>query len=329
MDHRMKRRTFLAAGTSLLLVPSAFAQPSRKLARVGILSSTSPETRSVYWDSFTAEMARLGWKEGREVTYVMRYARGDYSRFDALAAELVGQKPDLLFAGSQAGATALKRSSLTIPIVFANANDPVGGGLVASLARPGGNVTGVSSQSTALLAKAFDLLVEIVPRVKRIGLLVNPENAGTAGYREVAAKAAAHLRVTLVGAAASGGNELEAAVHRMATEGVQAVAVPADPMMLVERRRLNALLEKARLPAAFGIREHAVDGALLTYAPDVAANFQYAAGYVDRILKGAKPADLPVEQADKFQLVLNLKTAKTLGITISPAVLARAHEVIR
>lgn len=256
-------------------------------------------------------------------------ADGYVDRLDGLARAMVEQKVDVIVAGPPPSAIAARNATRTIPIVMGNVPDLVALGLVASLARPGGNVTGVSSQTNVLVGKQIELLKEVVPGEKRIGIVYNEKNASASAFREVAGKSAVSVRLSLVLAAANRPEDLAAAVQRLVKECAQAVAVPADPMMLQERRVLNDLLAKARLPAAFGNCDHALEGGLISYAPDILENFRLAAGYVDKILKGADPAQIPVEQSSKIGLLVNVTTAKKLGLTIPQAVLLRAEEVIR
>jgi putative ABC transport system substrate-binding protein len=300
----------------------------KKMPRVGMLGTGSWKTSPHISEGFKRRMQELGWTEGRDIEYVLVDADGYVDRLDAIARGLVEQKVDVIVAGPPPSAVAAAKATRTIPIVMGNVPDPVDLGLVASLARPGGNVTGVSSQTTALVAKEIELLKQILPGAKRMGVLLNEKNPNAAAFRESAEKAGATAGVALSFAVANRPEELAAAVQRLAKEGVQAIAVPADPMMLNARRALNGLLSDARLPAAFGNRDHAVEGALVSYAPNIVQNFRIAAGYVNRILRGADPAQLPVEQSNTIELVLNLKTAKALGIAIPTQVRVRADEVI-
>ncbi len=323
----MKRRDAVAAIAGLAAVSALRAQ-SQPVRRVGILGAGSRTASPHIYAGFKERMKVLGWVEGRNVEYVELVADGYLERLDALAKEMVGRKVDVIVAGPPPSAVAAHKATRTIPIVMGNVPDPVALGLVASLARPGGNVTGVASQTTALVGKEIELLKEIVPAAKRLGVLLNSRNPNANAFRSVAANAAASLKLTVEFADADRPEAIDAAVAQVAKAGAQIVAVPADPMMLGERRRLNEAIARTRLPAAFGNRDHAMDGGLISYAPDIVANFRLAAGFVDRILRGANPAGLPVEQSDKIELVVNLKTAKSLGITIPRSVLARADEVI-
>ena len=325
---KMRRRHLLIAGALAALAPALTRAQNKTTARIGWLGGSPLAASPHLIEGFKARMRELGWVEGRNIEYRFVSSDGYAERLDALARQLVEEKVDLIFAGPPTSAVAAHKATRSIPIVMGNVPDPVALGLVASLARPGGNVTGVSSQTTALAAKALELLKEIVPGAKRFGMLYNEKNPTAAAFRKIVEEAAVSLHVALIVSAANRPEELGAAVQRLVTGGAQAVAVPADPMMLGARRTLNELLAKARLPAAFGNRDHALDGGLLSYAPNIVENFRLAAGYVDRILRGADPATLAVQQSDRIELVLNMKTAKTLGLKIPQSVLLRATEVI-
>lgn len=322
-----RRRTLLFACALAALAP-ALARAQRKLARVGFLAAGAVTASPHILVGFKDSLRALGWIEGSNIEYLVLTADGYVERLDALAQQMVREKVDVIVAGPPPSAVAARKATRTIPIVMGNVPDPIALGLVASLARPGGNVTGVSSQTTALVGKQLELLKEIVPGAKRVGVLYNERNPSAAAFREAARTAAASLRVAIVEAAANQPGELAAAVQRLARDGAQAVVVPADPMMLGARGVLNELLARARLPAAFANRDHALDGALASYAPDIGENFRMAARFVDRILKGASPAQLPVEQASKFELMINLKAAKALGLTLPQSILVRADRVI-
>jgi len=306
----------------------AYSIAQKKVVRVGLLGTGSWKTNSHISEGFKRRMQELGWTEGRDIEYVLVDADGYIDRLDAIAGALVEQKVDVIVAGPPPSAAAAAKATRTIPIVMGNVPDPVGLGLVTSLARPGGNVTGVSSQTTALVGKEIELLKQILPGAKRIGVLLNEKNPNAGAFRETADKASAVAGVALSYSVANRPDDLEAAVQSLAKLGVQAIAVPADPMMLASRRALNALIAATKLPAAFGNRDHVLDGGLVSYAPNIVQNFRIAAGHVNRILRGADPAQLPVEQANTIELVLNLRTAKALGIAIPPQVRVRADEVI-
>jgi putative tryptophan/tyrosine transport system substrate-binding protein len=317
---------------SLLAAPlAADAQQAGKVPRIGFLGVTSPSDRPSHLDAFRQRLRELGWVEGQNIVIDYRYAEGRVDRLPDLAAELVRLKVDLIVAsaGTQA-ATAAKNATETIPIVMIYVRDPVGTGLIASLARPGGNVTGVSgSAGLELFAKQLELLKETVPKIRRVAILSNPDNA----YHQLAIRevnvAARSLGVQLQLLEARGPNEFDGAFAAMAKERVGALLVLSDAIFGSHRTRLADLAARSRLPAAFGVRDDVEAGGLMSYGPSILDSYRQAATYVDKILKGAKPADLPVEQPMKFELVLNLKTAEALGLTIPPLILFQADEVIR
>jgi len=317
---------------SLLAAPlAADAQQAGKVPRIGFLSLTSPSDRPPLLDAFRQGLRELGWVEGQNIVIDYRYAEGRVDRLPDLAAELVRLKVDLIVAsaGTQA-ATAAKNATETIPIVMIYVRDPVGTGLIASLARPGGNVTGVSgSAGLGLFAKQLELLKETVPKIRRVAILSNPDNA----YHQLAIRevnvAARSLGVQLQLLEARGPNEFDGAFAAMAKERVGALLVLSDAIFGSHGTRLADLAARSRLPAAFGVRDDVEAGGLMSYGPSILDSYRQAATYVDKILKGAKPADLPVEQPMKFELVLNLKTAEALGLTIPPLILFQADEVIR
>jgi ABC-type uncharacterized transport system substrate-binding protein len=291
---------------------------------------TSPSDRPSHLDAFRQRLRELGWVEGQNIVIDYRYAEGRVDRLPDLAAELVRLKVDLIVAsaGTQA-ATAAKNATETIPIVMIYVRDPVGTGLIASLARPGGNVTGVSgSAGLELFAKQLELLKETVPKIRRVAILSNPDNA----YHQLAIRevnvAARSLGVQLQLLEARGPNEFDGAFAAMAKERVGALLVLSDAIFGSHRTRLADLAARSRLPAAFGVRDDVEAGGLMSYGPSILDSYRQAATYVDRILRGAKPADLPVERPTKFELVINLKTAKALGLTLPPSLLQRADQII-
>src|SRR5499427_4565352 len=330
----MRRLMWLAVmlALSLTLAPLvAGAQQAGKVPRIGFLSLTSPSDRPALLAAFRQGLRELGWVEGQNVAIDYRYAEDRVDRLPDLAAELVQLKVDLIIAsaGTQV-ATAAKKATETIPIVMIAVRDPVGTGLVASLARPGGNVTGVSgSAGLEWVAKQLELLKEAVPRIRRVAILSNPDNA----YHQLAIRevtvAARSLGVQLQLLEARGPNEFDGAFAAMAKERVGALLVLSDAMFGYHQTRLVDLAARSRLPAAYSVREYVEAGGLMSYGPSILDSYRQAATYVDRILKGAKPAELPVEQPSKYELVINLKTAKVLGLTIQPSLLARADEIIQ
>jgi putative ABC transport system substrate-binding protein len=283
-----------------------------------------------FFDAFRQGLRELGWVEGQNIAIEHRLAEGKLDRLPHLAAELVRLKVDVILATSSPPAVAAKNATRTVPIVMATSADPVGQGLVASLARPGGNVTGLSfSVGLEVVGKELELLKETVPTVRRVAVLSNPANPGHAlAIKNVQSRARA-LGVQLVLLEARDPNEFEPAFAAMARERAGALLVVPDAVFGLHRARLQGLAAKSRLPAMYGLREHPETGGLMSYAVDLRESFRRSATYVDKILKGAKPGDLPIEQPTKFELVINLKTAKALGLAIPPSVLVRADEVIR
>ncbi len=322
----MNRRDLLIGAAALLLlgVRNGAAQPARKPARIGVLSSSNPEFRSAFWEQFTQGMTRLGWVEGRDVTYVYRYSRGDPSRFPALAVELVAERPDLVFAGVQSAAVAVRRASNTIPIVFAYATDPVGGGLVASLAHPGGNATGLASLARDVSVKHLELLKEIQPQLRRAAVVVSATPLGQEQL-DTLQPAARAIGVTLEPVRHVAGDAIDHALDTVARIRPDGVLMYAGS---VERRKIAGHMTNLRLPAVYSISEMVSAGGLISYGAQLGDNYRRAAEYVDKILKGAKPAALPVQQPVKFELVVNLKAAREQGIRIPQSILVRADRVI-
>jgi len=297
--------------------------------RIGYLRATSPSDRPSQLDAFRQGLRELGWSEGRNIVIDYRYAEGRFDRLPDLAADLVRLEVALIVSEGTQGVTAARNATGTIPIVMTTVRDPVGTGLIASLARPGGNVTGMSgSAGLEIVAKQLELLKETVPEIRRVAILSNPANAyHQLAIREVNA-AARSLGVQLQLLEARGPNEFDGAFAAMAKERVGALLVVSDTIFNNHRERLADLAARSRLPAAYGVRESVEAGGLMSYGASFLDLYRRSAAYVDKILKGAKPADLPVEQPTKFELVINLRTASALGLTVPPALLARADEVI-
>jgi putative ABC transport system substrate-binding protein len=320
----------------VLIVLGVFSTPSDgdaqqpgKVPRVGFLG---PRNRAdgPFVGAFLQGMRELGWVEGQNIAIEYRFAEGRLDRLPDLAAELVRLKVDVILATSTPPALAAKNATSTIPIVMGTSADPVGSGLVASLARPGGNVTGLSfSVGLEVVGKELELLKETVPNARRVAVLSNPANPGNVRALETVKTRARALGVQLQILEARGPDEFEAAFAAMARERAQALLVVPDAVFGFHRAPLQVLAAKSRLPTMYGLREHAEAGGLMSYAVDLRDSMRRSATYVDKILKGAKPADLPIEQPTQFELVINLKTAKALGLTIPPSVLVRANEVIR
>jgi putative ABC transport system substrate-binding protein len=326
------RRTFLA-GTGAVLVAAplaAEAQEGGRVYRIGFLGNvplTDPRSARL-WGEFAQGLRDLGYVEGRNVTIAYLSSDGKYERLPALAADLVRQNVDVIVAPAAQNVLAAKQATQTIPIVMVSVGDPVGNRLVASLPRPGGNVTGTSFLTSALVGKQLELLKQITPHVSRLALLLNPANPGHLLMLEEAKVAAHSLGVQLQAVEAQGPADFERAFAAMTKERAGAFFVPWDGTFLVHLTRIVQLAAKTRLPAMYGQRGYVDAGGLVSYGPSAPESFRRAASYVDKILKGAKPADLPVEQPTKFELVINLKTAKALGLTIPPSLLGRADQVI-
>jgi len=329
---RVQRRDFLIAAGALLAAPlAAEAQQGAKVPRIGYLATSlgpSPHLR----EAFLQGLRDLGYAEGRNVVIEYRDPEGKLERLPALAAELAALKVDVIVAVSTPQALAAKQASRNIPIVFASAADPVGSGLVSSHARPGGNVTGLASLTQELVSKCLEQLKQAVPGVNQVAVLWNPGTRGERTEQDMlkeAEAAAQSLGVRLQFFEARRPEDIEGAFSEMTRARADALTVLSSTLFYQQRRRLVDLAAKTRLPAVYPWREAADAGGLMSYGASVADLHRRAATYVDKILKGAKPGDLPVEQPTKFELVINLKTAKALGITIPQSVLARADEVIQ
>ena len=326
------RRAFIAIVTGgLLAVPlSARAQPDGKVYRVGILGNV-PLTDSEgarLWGTFTDGLRQLGYVEGRNVKIEHLSSEGRYERLTDLAAELVRRHVDVIVAPASQNVTAARQASRTIPIVMVSVGDPEASGLVASLARPGGTVTGTSFITSVMVAKQLELLKQIAPRVERQALLLNPANPGHPIALEKAKATAQSLGVRLQVVEARGPDDFERAFAELAAQHAGAVLVPWDGAFLLHAERIVRLAARARLPAMYGQRAYVDRGGLVCYGPSASESFRGAAAYVDKILKGAKPGDLPVEQPTTFEFVINLKTARALGLAVPPSLLQRADQVI-
>jgi putative ABC transport system substrate-binding protein len=328
----MKRREFmLALGGAAASVPLAARaqQPAGRVYRIGFLSTGSREQALNLIRVFEEGLRSLGYRIGENVVIEYRFADGETERVPALAAELARLGVDVISAGNTANTVAAMKATTTIPIVMTNSIDPVGAGLVATLARPGGNVTGFTQDTgDELNGKRLELLKEILPNISRLGILWNPDFAANLNRLTSMREVTRALGLTLVSAEARRLDALEQAFATMVAERAQAFVMFGDPMLFNYRSQVGVMALKDRLPAITGPREFAEAGLLLTYGANLWDLYRGAAVFVDKIFKGAKPADLPVEQPTKFELVVNLKTAKALGIDIPPTLLARADEVI-
>jgi putative ABC transport system substrate-binding protein len=311
---------------------AAEAQPAAKIDRIGYLSPSPASTTPHLREAFRQGLRDLGYVEGRNLVIEYRYAEGKPERYSALAVELVALKVDVIVTANTPAALAAKQATRTLPIVFPVAVDPVQSGLVTSLARPSGNVTGLSAVAAELVGKCLEQLKQAVPGVSRVAVLWQPGGIDERTEQdqlkgaEVAARA---LGVRLQFVEARGPADLDRAFSDMTRARAGALTVLTSVMFVNERRRLVDLAAKNRLPAVYAQREFVDTGGLMAYGPNLADLFRRAATYVDRILKGAKPGDLPVEQPTKFELAINLKTAKALGLTMPPSLLQRADEVIQ
>jgi ABC-type uncharacterized transport system substrate-binding protein len=314
---------------AVLIAPlSVDAQGTGKIVRIGRLSPLSAETDSPNLDAFRKGLRELGWVEGKSFTIESRFADGKSERLPELAAELVRQRVDLILTGSNPGALAAKKATATIPIVMVTTGDPVGAGIVTSLARPGGNVTGVTAIGQMLNAKRLELIKEAVPGVTRVAVLTNPRSAYTAPFMQERESMVRRLGLQLPVLEATDPGSFEKAFAALATDRAGALLVQTDAMFITHRRRIVELEAKSRVPTVYGDREFVDAGGLMFYGATLAHLYHEAATYTDRILKGAKPADLPVEQPTKLELVINLKAAKALGLTIPRSVIGRADHLV-
>jgi putative ABC transport system substrate-binding protein len=319
----MNRRAFIASAAAILVAPGAAgAQQTGKVFRIGALGVGASEL-------LTQGLREAGYVEGQNVAIEWRDPEGKPERFDDLAAELVRLKADVIVASNPAATFAAKRATSSIPIVMVNTPDPVQLGLVASLGRPGGNITGTTTLSADLSVKQIELLKEAVPRALRIAVLWNPHNPWHPLAIKGAEAAARSLAVELHPVQLRRPEDLEKAFATMTRERAGAILVLSDPMTFFHRARLGDLAVKRRLPAMHGVRGYVDAGGLMSYWAHQEDLYRRVGSYVDRILKGAKPGDLPIEQPSRFELVINLKTAKALGLTIAPSLLRRADELIQ
>jgi putative tryptophan/tyrosine transport system substrate-binding protein len=308
---------------------STGAQPSAKPYRVGVIVTAAPSEFHHLARELDSGLRELGYVEGQNLVFERRFAEGQQERLPALATELVQLKVDVIVTGSNPVIAAVKQATTTIPVVMAVSRDPVGAGFVASLARPGGNITGLSNDpSPDILGKNLELLREAVPRASRVAFLWNPTPPGAVIYRKAAESAAQKLGVTLQTLAIRRPAEFESVFASMVRDRASAILVAQDPLFFSARGRLTALAAKHRLPAIYGNREYTEAGGLMSYGPNIAQQYRRAATYVDKILKGAKPADLAVEQPTKFELLINLRVAKAIDVTISPSLRLQADHVI-
>jgi putative ABC transport system substrate-binding protein len=331
----MRRREFITLLGGAVSAPAMLPFPARAqhnggMRRVGVLfglAEGDPEGRSRV-DAFQQGLGKLGWTAGRNVAIDYRWGAGDAERIRASAAELVAFKPDVILAGATVSLVALQKATRDIPIVFAQVTDPVGAGFVASLARPGGNITGFTQHEFAIGVKWLELLKEIAPRVDHVAVIYDAENPAAAGYLASIKEGLQPFHVQLVSTAVRGTADIDRAIDGLVTAPGGGLIVLPGTATATRRDHIIALTERHRLPSVYAFRYWVVAGGLASYGIDNIELYRLAASYVDRILKGEKPADLPVQNATKFQLVINLKTAKALGLDIPITLLARTDEVI-
>lgn len=321
------------AGAAVILLAvdptRAGAQPAGAVPRIGVLGPRTAADGGKYVDALRQGLRDLGWIEGKNLTIEYRWAEGRPERVAELAAELVRLKVNVIFAGATSVTVAARNATDTIPIVIATGGDPVELGLVASLARPGGNVTGLAySVGSETFGKQLELLRELLPRVRRVAVLYNPTNPAQATAIRHMTVVARALNLQLQILEARGPGEFDGAFAAMVREHAGALLVVADAFLGFHRERLRDLAARHRVPTMYGLREHVEIGGLVSYSVDIRESFRQAATYVDRILKGARPADLPVQQPTKFELVINLRTAKALGLIVPRSLLLRADEII-
>jgi len=318
----------LALGILTVPITSGAQQPAR-IPRVGVLHPGAPATSSHFAAAFTQGLRELGYREGQNIVVERRFGDAKAERLSDIAAELVRSKVDVIVTSTDPGIAAVKQQTRTIPIVMANSTDPVATGFVASLAHPGGNVTGLSSLSPELSAKRLELLKEAVPGLSRVGIVWNPDVRGAVLEYKETESAARSLRLQLQSVEVNRPDDFDSAFSALATGRAEALTVASSSLAFRNRSRIASLAQNNRLPSIYGLREFADAGGLIAYGPNYAEGWRHAATYVVKILKGAKPGELPVEQPTKFELVLNLKTAKALGLTMPPSLLQRADHIIQ
>ena len=312
----------------LMAVSASEGQQPAKIARIGVLTLGVASSTPLA-EAFRQGLREHGYVEGQNIAFEYRYAEGRADRLPALAAELVRLKVDVIVTESNVAALAAKQATQTIPIVMAIAGDPVKAGVVGSLARPGGNVTGLSLMAPELSGKRLELLQRAVPKIALVAVIWNPTNPAAADFLRETEVAARSLGVKLHVIEARSPGDLDAAFRAVAGARPSALITLPDGMLLANRTRIIEFAAKSRLPAIFSDREFAQDGGLMAYGPSLTSNFRRAAAFVDKILKGAKPGDLPIEQPTQFELVINLKTAKVLALAIPQSLVQRADKVIQ
>ena len=326
----MRRREFITLlGGAAVWPLAARAQQMGKVPRIGYLGSSSPSLEPHFVEAFRQKLRELGHIEGENIAIEYRWAEGQDRRLPELAAELVRLQPNVIVTAGTPGALAAMQATKTIPIVMASSGDPVGAGLVTSLARPGGHVTGFTIVGPQIEGKRLELLKEAVPELSRVAVLWNPSNPALVSYFDTIENAGRTLRISLDPVAeVRRANELDNAFFAIASARPRALLVVADRFLLAHRKRIVEFAAAKRLPGMFPYREYVEAGGLMSYAPSNIELFRGAATYVDKILKGAKPGDLPVQEPTKLELIVNLKTSKAIGLTVPESFLLRADELI-
>jgi putative tryptophan/tyrosine transport system substrate-binding protein len=322
------RRTFIVVGAAALAPLLAEAQQTGKMWRIGYLGDSSPSLESNLVEAFRRGLRERGYVEGRNIVIEYRWAEGTSDRFPLLVAELVRLKVDVIVTAGTTATLAAKRTTTTIPIVMAVTGDALGAGLVSSLARPGGNLTGMSTLLPELEGKRLELLKEVLPRLARVAVLTNPGNPFAAIDGKALRFAAEALRVKLQTIEIRVPEDFDRAFAAITNAHSDALTLIADRFLLAHRKRIVDFATRGHLAGIYPYSELVAEGGLMSYGPNYPTMFHHSAVYVDKILRGAKPGDLPVEQPTQFELVINLKTAKVLGLTIPPSLLLRADQII-
>lgn len=324
----MKRREFIALLAGVASSVSAHAQVRQRPARIGWLAPLSPAAAAPTISGLRSGLRELGWVENTDYLIEFRFADGVSDRLPTLASELVAQNVDLIVTGSTPGALAAKRATSTIPIVFVTTGAPVADGIITSLGRPGGNLTGVTTLGVELAPKRLQLLKELLPGLKRVATLGNPRSLYADEFRSSIDKISTAIGVELLHIDVQQSQELSAAFDKAVAARADAILVQSEVLFITQRSLIIALAAKARLPMMVPDREFVTDGGLMFYGASLSSMYRHAAILADKVLKGAKPADIPVEQPTRFELIISLKTAKSLGIELPASILVRADEVI-
>jgi putative ABC transport system substrate-binding protein len=324
-----RRKLIVMAGAIVSGMPLRTLPQTKKPARIASLSMGTQASHGYLVDAFRSGLLDLGYVEGRDVVYVYRWAEGRAERLPQLAAELARENPDIVLAATAVSTRAAAQAAPSAAILMAYGSDPVGNKLVESLARPGGRITGLSNLGEGLVQKMIEQLHVMAPEANRLAVLLNPTNMTERKFSAEAEAAASSLKLSIVKAQARASEELQSAFEAAALNGAQAMIVTPDPIFLTLRLRIVELAARAKLPAIYNQSEFVRAGGLMSYGADIAEAYRRAAVFADKILKGARPGDLPVEQPTRFELVINTKTAKALGLRVPQSLLVRADEVIQ